>query len=154
MLTSGGSIYSALEGGTGQFKVSCLFVPLYKIQIFLLVMWMSDSCFRVMQCSAFCWDKVIMNNLTWLHLSIDTAPLINILCIHCGRAAGPEKQMRGTCPKLLTWSCSSPASISGNPFWTTSGRPEPSTRAKSLRQSWQGFDRGWTMLKSCLLTLW
>ena len=33
MLTFGGSIYSALEGGTGQFKVSCLFVPLRKIRV-------------------------------------------------------------------------------------------------------------------------
>lgn len=33
MLTFGGSIHSAPEGSTGQFKVSCLFVFLCKIRV-------------------------------------------------------------------------------------------------------------------------
>lgn len=33
MLTFGGSIHSAPEGSTGQFKVSCLFVLLCKIHV-------------------------------------------------------------------------------------------------------------------------
>lgn len=85
-------------------------------------------------------DKLIINSLGWSNLFIDTALSICALHAHCGRAVGPEKQVRGTCPQLLMPSCSSPASISGNPFWMTSGRPGRFTRAKSLQQSWQGFD--------------
>lgn len=90
--------------------------------------------------SAFCSEKLILNSSPWPNPCFDTALSIHILHVHCGRAVGPEKRVQGTCPKLLMWSCSSPASISGNPFWTTSGRPGRFTPAKSLQQSWQGFD--------------